>query len=193
MYLFFDVETNGLPRRCYQGPLKNQVVQPRVVQLAFSRYSEEGEEISSYSRIIYPEDFEIPLNVVRVHGITKKRALMEGLPGNEVFASFNAEAKKSECLVAHNFSFDYPVVCAELFRYGLKNEISEKTGICTMRPKPVKDFCALPRKNGGYKVPKLFELHEILFGESFDGAHDAGADVRACARCFFELKERGVL
>jgi hypothetical protein len=61
-----------------------------------------------------------------------------------------------------------------------------------MRPKPVKEYCALPRKNGGYKPPKLIELHEILFGESFVGAHDAAADVRACARCFFELKKRGV-
>ena len=133
------------------------------------------------------------MQVVRVHGITKKRALREGIPGADVFAAFNSEAKRSEYLVAHNLNFDYPVVCAELSRYGLKNEILEKTGICTMRPKSVKEFCALPRKNGGYKVPRLSELHEILFGETFDGAHDAGADVRACARCFFELKELGIL
>ena len=192
MYLFFDVETNGLPRRSLSSS-SNEVIQPRVVQLAFFRYSEDGEEMSTYNEIVYPADFEIPWQVVRVHGITKKRALREGLPGSEVFAAFCAEAKLAKCLVAHNFAFDYPVVCAELNRYGLKNEIMNKEPVCTMRPKSVRDFCELPRKNGGYKVPKLCELHEILFGESFDGAHDAGADVRACARCFFELKDRGIL
>ncbi|WOF15177.1 3'-5' exonuclease [Methanoplanus sp. FWC-SCC4] len=192
MYLFFDVETNGFPRRS-RDPLNNEVIQPRVVQIAFSRYSKHGEEMSSYNEIVYPEDFDIPWQTVRVHGITKERALREGLPGSEVFSAFNAEAKKSECLVAHNFAFDYPVVTAELNRYGLKNEIRDKEPICTMKPKSVKDFCALPKSNGGYKQPKLIELHQKLFGESFAGAHDANADVKACARCFFELKERGIL
>jgi len=149
--------------------------------------------MSSYDAIVKPLTFSIPMQTVKVHGITRQKALKVGIPGKEAFNAFSAEVKKSRCLVAHNLSFDYPVVCAELVRYGIKNEIEDKESVCTMRPKPVKEYCALPRKNGGYKTPKLSELHEILFGESFAGAHDAAADVRACARCFFELKNRGVL
>mgnify|MGYP000730892693 CR=1 FL=1 len=37
------------------------------------------------------------------------------------------------------------------------------------------------------------ELHQKLFGEGFEGAHHALADVRACARCYFELVRLGVL
>ena len=37
------------------------------------------------------------------------------------------------------------------------------------------------------------ELHRTLFETSVDGAHQALVDVRACVRCFFELKRRQVL
>jgi len=43
------------------------------------------------------------------------------------------------------------------------------------------------------KFPTLEELHTVLFGENFQGAHDALADVRATAKCFFELLRRNVI
>jgi DNA polymerase III epsilon subunit-like protein len=54
-------------------------------------------------------------------------------------------------------------------------------------------FCRIPGGPRGYKWPKLQELHQALFSVEFDAAHDAVADVRACAKCFFELKRRGVI
>ena len=54
------------------------------------------------------------------------------------------------------------------------------------------DYCQLPGRYG-FKWPTLQELHSTLFNESFDGAHDALSDVRACARCFFELKFRKIV
>jgi DNA polymerase III epsilon subunit-like protein len=50
----------------------------------------------------------------------------------------------------------------------------------------------LPGKYGRYKWPKLAELHQVLFGEPFEGAHGALADARACMRCYFRLTELGV-
>ena len=50
--------------------------------------------------------------------------------------------------------------------------------------------CRLPRYNGGYKWPTLEELHLHLFGKPHEAAHDAEGDVRACAKCFFELVSR---
>lgn len=56
------------------------------------------------------------------------------------------------------------------------------------------EFCAIPGGKGGkYKWPKLEELHEILFGEKFDMAHNAAADVEATARCFLELVRLDVI
>ena len=47
------------------------------------------------------------------------------------------------------------------------------------------------RKSGKFKLPKLTELHEYLFGEPFAEAHNATADVEATTRCFFELLRQG--
>jgi DNA polymerase III subunit epsilon len=54
------------------------------------------------------------------------------------------------------------------------------------------NFCRLPGPYG-YKWPSLQELHLKLFNEQFKGAHQALADVRACARCYFELKRLNVV
>ena len=37
------------------------------------------------------------------------------------------------------------------------------------------------------------ELHSKLFGGGFEGRHDALGDVRATARCYFELQVRGIV
>ena len=37
------------------------------------------------------------------------------------------------------------------------------------------------------------ELYTKLFGNGFDGAHDAMADIVATKECFFELLRRGIV
>lgn len=53
------------------------------------------------------------------------------------------------------------------------------------------DFCKIPGRGVGYKYPKLNELYKILFGDHFDGAHDAMVDVEATLRAFARLVELG--
>jgi len=92
-------------------------------------------------------------------------------------------------LIAHNMSFDYNILGAEMIR-GNKRANKKVTRVCTMQS--TIDFCQLPGKYG-YKFPKLEELHTKLFGVNFDGAHDAFADTMACGKCFFELLRRGII
>jgi DNA polymerase III epsilon subunit-like protein len=84
-------------------------------------------------------------------------------------------------------------VKAELIRSAMSHiELGER-GIkmtCTMFSSTA--HCAIQGSRGN-KWPKLEELHQKLFGEGFEGAHDALVDVQACARCFFELKRLGVI
>ena len=55
------------------------------------------------------------------------------------------------------------------------------------------DYCGIPFPDGnGYKFPRLEELYEVLFKQQMKDAHNALADVEACAKCFFELMERGI-
>ena len=53
------------------------------------------------------------------------------------------------------------------------------------------ELCRIPGQFG-YKWPSLSELHRFLFGTGYEEAHDAGADVAACADCFLELRRRRI-
>ena len=96
----------------------------------------------------------------------------------------------SDYLIAHNINFDKNVISAEFIRYQVKPR-SKLIKLCTMQEST--DYCKIKNKWGGYKWPSLIELHNHLFGEDFDGAHDALADVKACAKSFFELKKRAIM
>jgi len=189
MILFFDTETTGLPRN-YKAPVTDLANWPRVVQIAWLLTDDGGAEIASAERIVRPDGYVIPPESSRVHGITTERALREGVPLPEVLGDARAAIDKAAVMVAHNMSFDEKILGAEFLRAGLPNVVEAKTRLCTMQA--ATDFCALPGRYG-YKWPSLAELHARLFNESFDGAHQALVDVRACARCFVELRRLGVM
>lgn len=189
MYLFFDTETTGLPQN-YNAPIEDLNNWPRLVQLAWSIYDKSGEKIDSSSFIIKPEGFEIPEQASSVHGITTERALKEGQKLENILQEFSQAISQAKIIVAHNMSFDEKIIGAEFLRTGVNHELFETIRVCTKEE--ATDYCQIPG-NYGYKWPRLSELHIKLFGEDFEGAHDALTDVEACARCFFELAKRGVI
>ncbi|OGF24839.1 DNA polymerase III subunit epsilon [Candidatus Falkowbacteria bacterium RIFOXYB2_FULL_34_18] len=190
MFLFFDTETTGLPRR-WQAPISDTNNWPRMVQLAWIVFDNDGKEIMGKNRIIKPEGYIIPADVSRIHGITTEIAEKEGILLKKALQEFIKGLQRSEIVVAHNINFDEKILGAELFRKQINTDFFERPQICTMREST--QFCRIRSGRGGYKWPKLTELHQILFGEDFDDAHDAFADVKATARCFFELRKRGVV
>jgi len=192
MLLFFDVETTGLPKR-YNVPYHVIDNWPRIVQIAWAGFLPDGTECFADDAIIRPDDFVIPENVAAIHGITQERALREGISAVAALEEFASDADRSSLLIAHNISFDLPIVAAALLRHQIPCDLVGKKGFCTMKSRPIIKFCRIPKKNGGLKWPRLEELHRTLFQEDFDNAHDARADVRATARCYFALKEIGVI
>jgi len=189
MYLIVDCETTGLPRS-WRAPISDLSNWPRVVQVAWSRYDKMARHIKSTSRLVRPEGFTIPSEAQRVHGITTTRARAEGEKLMTVLRELSEAAEKSEIIVAHNLRFDESVISAEYLRLGLDPPFGDMRRICTMVE--TAEFCRLPGPYG-YKWPTLSELHWELFSSEYEEAHDAEADVAACARCFFELKKRRVL
>jgi DNA polymerase III epsilon subunit-like protein len=125
-----------------------------------------------------------------VHGITTERALRDGRPLAEVLTQFTEAVAAAESLVAHNIGFDEKIIGAEFYRSDMPNLLESKHKICTMEGS--KAYCALPGPYG-YKWPKLSELHVKLFDEGFAEAHNARADIEATAKCFWELRKRGVV
>jgi DNA polymerase III epsilon subunit-like protein len=114
--------------------------------------------------------------------------MQEGYSITNVLQQFDKLIQQADCLVAHNMSFDEKIVGAEFIRNGMTNPVPNKRKICTMES--TTSFCAI---NGlyGYKWPKLSELHYKLFRTFFEEAHNAAADIRATAKCFWELKRIG--
>lgn len=189
MYLFFDTETNGLPKN-YNAPISDLDNWPRIVQIAWLEQDKYGNDISTGNYYVTPDGFDISPESEKIHRISKAKANDMGYPIASVLDVFNSIIRKSTYLVAHNIEFDYKVLSAEFARIYMKNELEEKTKICTMQE--TIEFCNLPGSNG-LKFPKLSELYFKLFAKNFDNAHDAQADIEATAKCFWSLKQRGII
>ena len=144
--------------------------------------------------IIYPKDFTIPMDFARIHGITKERAKKEDISLHKVLPQFNADVETVSTAIAHNIDFDLPIVDTEFKRCRLETNLLKKQNFCTMKTQKIISFCRLSKSSGiRYKWPTLTELHLQLFETEFSGSHTAGADVEACAKCYFKLRERGII
>ncbi len=191
MYLIFDTETTGLPYN-YNAPVEDVSNWPRMVQLAWECHDKYGELLCDKSFIIKPDNFIIPHAAEKVHGITTEKALAEGVELEKVLLEFEEDLSRSSFVIGHNVSFDINVLGAEFIRKGIKTRLHDIAWLCTKELSA--DFCAIPGgKAGKFKWPTLAELSVKLFGESFDHAHNAAADVAATARCFFELLRQEVI
>jgi DNA polymerase III epsilon subunit-like protein len=186
--IVLDTETAGLPRD-YKAPATDAANWPRVVQIAWQVY--DGEQlIAGESHLIKPQGFEIPAAATAVHGITTATAAAQGLELTRVLDTLRVLANVTDAVICHNASFDLTVLAAEYARLGQASPFARLRQICTMTA--ATPLLRLPGKYG-WKFPKLDELHRYLFNTDFDGAHDAMRDVQATARCFFELRRRGVI
>ena len=187
--LFIDSETSGLPNDNW--PNYDENYWPRLVQLAYAIYDEDGTKKESRGFLIKPYGFEISASATKIHGITNEFALNNGLELSQVLREFSEKPEDSKILAGHNINFDLNVVQFEYIRRKEQLNLPKKV-ICTMRHPRIINYCQLPSRSGyGYKWPRLCELHKILFDCDFEGAHDALSDVLATAKCYFKLKEMG--
>ncbi len=189
-YIIFDTETTGLPKK-WDAPVSDTDNWPRVIQFAWSIHTEDGKEIEHADLIVKPEGFFIPLETSKIHGITTEKAMEMGIPLKDALDQFAKAVEKSDYLVAHNISFDEMVIGSEYYREKLNDPILGKNKICTKEASV--DYCKIPGRGGRYSWASLNDLYAILFNSTFENAHNASNDVKACARCFFELKRLGVI
>lgn len=192
MFLIFDTETTGLPLD-KNAPLTNFDNWPRLVQLAWQIHDETGKFIKAENHIVRPEGFIIPINASMVHGISTEYALAVGENLNEVLDIFHNALNEVKYVVGHNVRFDLNIVGCEYLRTKGFNPL-ESMGVIDTCTEKTADFCKLGVGRGGrHKLPALKEIHQLLFNEGFDMAHNASADVEATARVFLELIRINVL
>ncbi|MEN8202971.1 MAG: DNA polymerase III subunit alpha [Bacteroidota bacterium] len=191
MFLIFDTETTGLPKRD-NAPISEVENWPRVVQIAWQLHDSSGDLIEHFNLLIKPEGYEIPYSAEKVHGISTEKARKHGVSIEEGLNRFNESLKRCTCLIGHNIRFDINALGAEFIRAGVESDFLEKKEICTMWSST--GHMKLPGGRGGkFKPPKLMELYEYLFEKGFQEAHNAAADVEATARIFFELLRRKII
>lgn len=187
--LFVDTETTGTPKN-YQASMKDLDNWPRIIQLAWQVATLDETLVCDHRYLIQPDGWDVPNEKFWIdNGFSTEKCMMDGRPMDKILDLFISYVDECDFMVAHNINFDYPIIGAEMIRY--KRRASRKLKrICTMEHGT--ELCRIPGKKG-YKWPKLAELHQFLFNCSFQGAHDAGSDVSACRKCFFELLRRGVI
>jgi len=189
MYLIFDTETTGLPKR-WNAPITDTNNWPRCIQIAWQLHDELGNLIEHQDFLVRPEGFNIPYDAEKIHGISTELAQEQGIPLNVVLEKFNEALNKTKFIIGQNVKFDLNIMGCEFVRADIANKLQEL---------PVLDTCtehtaSLCKFSGGrygkYKLPTLTELHQYLFNNPFKEAHNATADVEATTRCFFELIRR---
>jgi DNA polymerase III epsilon subunit-like protein len=186
-YMILDTETSGFGNS------------DAVLQIAFQVYSEDGtllHEGRQYFNHSY--EYEISEGAFKVNGLTKEFLATNGVVDQDIsanLAGIGIQIDNCDLFIAHNVSFDWRMLQNEWARYGLFQDTQhvKTTALCTQNDPAIKAFVGARDKNNNIKAPKLAELHQKLFGCGIDGAHDALADVKATAKCFFELVKRKVI
>jgi DNA polymerase-3 subunit epsilon len=195
MIMFFDTETTGFPLKA--GSSLTDPKQPTVLQLAMSVYDADRRPVFELSTMIcVPPNLPIPSQAFDVHGISTALANAYGLEERTALALFNRYLGRTGRAVAHNLKYDEQLMNI----MGARQDVPIKWGFkfCTMEASThLVNLPPTPKMvAAGFKKPKpptLTQLHTWLFGEGFEGAHDALIDTRACARCYFELVDRKLI
>ena len=188
--LFFDTETSGFIKKDLSADHPDQAWTVQIGAIL----ANQNEDLAKMNTIIKANGRSMNSFAQEVHGISVEKADAEGVHELEAAEEFGLLLRQADMMVCHNLAFDIKYA-RHLMERNIDNLSDEARsafyldmpGYCTMQDKAVVKFCGLLNKANRPKWPKLVELHQILFEETFDGAHDAFADITATKRCFFEL------
>ena len=191
MYLIFDTETTGLPKR-WDAPVTDTDNWPRCIQIAWQLHDNMGNVIEHQDYLVKPDGFNMPYDAEKIHGISTELAEQQGISLREVAVAFKEALSKTKFIVGQNVGFDVNIMGAEFHRLGLENSLPSFPVLDTCT-ETTAQLCQLAGGRGGrFKLPTLTELHEFLFKQPFAEAHNATADVEATTRCFLELVRRNI-
>lgn len=193
MFLVFDTESNDMLNFKLDADHPQQA---RIVQLAAVLVDEGLNLMDEVSMIIRPDGWKIAPGAQKAHGISLQRCFDEGRPIAEAIEAFDALAESCETLVAFNIRWDNKFIRGERRRLGRPDRFGEKREFDVMKASsPICKIPATPAmvragRAKQHKTPNLSQAHEILCGATFDGAHDAMADVLATLNVMRVLRDK---
>jgi DNA polymerase-3 subunit alpha len=194
-YLFFDLETTGLPERRlssfgeyfspkYFSHYKNS----RIVSIAWMIYTDTGLLEKQHYYIVKPDNFKSSARAIEVHKITEEIAQRDGVPINDIMTEFRNDLNECDLLLSYNIDFDYNIFLSECYRYAREDLISLMN--------IAKQYCIMKKSkeilktiNGMTKrYFKLEEVYREVFSDKeFSTAHNSLDDTLRCAQVYFKL------
>ena len=94
MFLIFDTETTGLPKR-WNAPLSDTENWPRCIQIAWQLHDNNGVLIEHEDYLIQPEGFNVPYDAEKIHGISTELASKDGVPLKDVIRKISKSTIKN--------------------------------------------------------------------------------------------------
>ena len=183
LHLVFDTETTGLPGNSAM-PLARQ---PQIIEYFGLLLDIHGEgddlvakEVDCLSLLINPGK-KLPEIITKITSITDEM-LSTAFPFAHQASKIEAFHARADFTIAHNLKFDRTLLDFEFRRLARPFDLSGRT-ICTVE---------VTEHIRGHRM-KMGDLYEHLFGERFEGAHRAEADVRALGRIYVELMRRDMI
>ncbi len=185
MIIVVDTEATGLVQPI-SVPLHQQ---PRLVEFAAKKLEPITLKVVDELTFMVHPDVPLPLKFTEITGITEDDVM--GKPRfttvvNEVTDFFLGV----RTFVAHNVSYDSPIIRFALMRLGREFQF----------PWPPEQFCTVENTthlgeghHAGGKFLKLIELYEILHGNKPEQKHRAMSDVDIVIDCLWTMKEKGML
>ncbi|AXQ68316.1 putative PolIII-like exoribonuclease [Caulobacter phage CcrBL10] len=198
MILFYDTETTGFPDG--KKPLDEQ---PRIVQLGAILAYPDRREAARLDTILSLGT--VPTSVLSdwtigrdgkggaaaIHGVSPEISEKIGMTEAIAIEAFMDLVAVADVIVGHNhISFDNKIVTNVVRRVMGRPDADPFEGksmfdtIVAGTP-----LMKLPSRQGGYRKPKLIDLHKHLTGEGFEDAHTAIADVQATRRCYYAMQD----
>ena len=193
--LVFDTETTGTPPKNFNAPLEQC---PWVIQLAAVVFNGR-KAVSHFNAYVQPEFGEakgtIPQEKFWIeNNLTYAEIMPTALRLPVAMKVFQNLLRGVDRIVAHNFNFDRKLIDYSFRRLEGGAFKWDLPCVCTMMSAmPVVAIPSrFPKPHEPYKWPTLDESYRKLVSpEGFSGAHDALADVMACAQVLFSLEDAG--
>lgn len=173
----FDTETTGLIKNSRLALDK----QPSVIEFYGELVDDATGEVKKEVEFLAYPGFPLEPIITQITGLTDADLINQPKFAVNIHRVVDFFAGAEEA-VAHNLQYDRGMIGFEMARAGIDFVWPAKLTCTVQRTEHLK----------GHRL-NLSKLHELLFGQPFDGAHRAREDVKALTRCFLELRKRGEL
>lgn len=200
--LIIDVETTGLPKQIpggwnlerYYPYEKNEAYDSsRLIQVAW-KVTVGRKKYKIHSHMVKSDGFKIPPAATKVHHITDEMLEEHGEDTADFIDELTKAMEKADWIVGHNVFFDIAILLNHFHRTGHKKALDvlgkmvyDKKILCF--GEATKDLTKLTLSSGKYKMPRLKEVYQHVYGKEPDNEHRADGDVNNLVDCMLKISD----